>query len=283
MDADYLSANGSSGNAPSGGPGGGPPPISSGPSGLLGAPRPTTAAAVVGQGGVGMESDRLLNGGGGAPDDLDVDYDMCMADNRPNTAGAMLPGGYALRNAGGANAAGIGASQQQQQQQAGALSWGYSRQQPGVDPSPSSGGGGMIGMKSGGLGPIAGSSGVGGGGGGAGGMQEYGSDGTPAVAGGQRRPHTAHGARAGFPSPSQQMNGGAGVVYGSDAQKQGAGAVYDGEVGNKEDIAEYDSSIYDSIYFLMLSIYFLQFYRMLLGLTTSTTLSCLDAYFTDRR
>ena len=79
--------------------------------------RPTTAAAVANTGGgQAQETDLLL--GGGAPDDLDVDYEMRQAGNdRPNTAGAMYN-----RGAGAASAQNQGAS------------WGYSRQAVG-DPS----------------------------------------------------------------------------------------------------------------------------------------------------
>ena len=76
-------------------------------------------------------------------------------------------------------------------------------------------------------GPIMGSAAAGGGGGaGGGGMQDYGTDGNPAV--GQRRPHTAHGARAGFPSSSQQMAGG--VYNGAPVDPKLQQQMYDEEV-----------------------------------------------------
>ena len=59
---------------------------------------------------------------------------------------------------------------------------------------------GVAGMIKGSSGPILGA---------AGGMADYGTEGAPAV-GGQRRPHTAHGGRAGFPSSSQPIAGGTG-------------------------------------------------------------------------
>ena len=79
---------------------------------------------------------------------------------------------------------------------------------------------------------------------GAGQMTDYGTDGNPVAAVGQRRPHTAHGARAGFPSSSQQQpqlqqqqaggvysnGGGSGAV---DPNKQQAG-MYDGEEVKKK-------------------------------------------------
>lgn len=112
---DYLSATGS-GNGPvappimSSGGMGGPPPLMSG--NIISGMRPTTAAAVAGGGGAAaMESDMLLGNGG--PDDLDVDYEIRQsANDRPNTAGAMLSGGY-----------GRGGAAPQTQG-----SWGYSRQ-----------------------------------------------------------------------------------------------------------------------------------------------------------
>lgn len=193
---DYLSATGS-------GNGGGPPPpvLSSGmganlmsgnllSSGL----RPTTAAAVASGGGANMDSDLML--GNGAPDELDVDYEMHQTGgkDRPNTAGAMLPGGYSRGASSGA--------------QGGQASWGYSRQPVGGDPSAGAGG-----MMKGVSGPIIGNPNSG--------TVEYSADGQPVM--GQRRPHTAHGARAGFPSSSPQM---AGAAYGPDQMKP---QLYDGE------------------------------------------------------
>mmetsp|Transcript_2620 Transcript_2620/g.5761 ORF Transcript_2620/g.5761 Transcript_2620/m.5761 type:complete len:539 (-) Transcript_2620:542-2158(-) len=99
-------------------------------------------------------------------DDLDVDYEMhkIAGDGRPNTAGPMMQGGY--RGATGA--------------QAGA-SWGYSRQ----DPSMGAGGSAAM-LKQSSAGMLGG---------------EYGGE---APVTGQRRPHTAHGARAGVPSTMGQ-------------------------------------------------------------------------------
>lgn len=194
---DYLSATGSGtgGAAPA-------PVLTSGMGGanlmsgnLLGSGlRPTTAAAVASSGGgANMDADMM----GGAPDELDVDYEMHQTGgkDRPNTAGAMLPGGYSRGASSGAQGA--------------QASWGYSRQPVGGDPS--TGAGGM--MKGGASGPLLGSANPG--------IGEYNADGQPAV--GQRRPHTAHGGRAGFPSSSPQM---AGAAYGSDQLKPG---MYDGE------------------------------------------------------
>mmetsp|Transcript_31961 Transcript_31961/g.53900 ORF Transcript_31961/g.53900 Transcript_31961/m.53900 type:complete len:498 (-) Transcript_31961:1137-2630(-) len=181
---DYLSTGGSA----AGGGGGGQQVVTSGMGAAAagtngagtGAMRPTTAAAVAGNGvGAGLESDLLL--GGPPPDDLDVDYEMQKGqvgagDGRPNTAGAMLPGGYGRSGAAQAS-----------------NSWGYSRQQ---DHAGGASGAGMVKQNSG---PVGSS-----------GMADYGTDGAPAATIGQRRPHTAHGARAGFPSSSgQNIQGGA--------------------------------------------------------------------------
>lgn len=70
------------------------------------------------------------------------------------------------------------------------------------------------GMAKGNSGPLLGAA--------AGGMADYGTEGANAM--GQRRPHTAHGGRAGFPSSSQPMAG-AGGGYGADPKQ----ALYDGE------------------------------------------------------
>ena len=193
---DYLSATGS-------GNGGGPPPvISSGMGGanlmsgnlLSSGLRPTTAAAVASGGGANMDADLM----GGAPDELDVDYEMHQTGgkDRPNTAGAMLPGGYSR---GATNNA-----------QGGQASWGYSRQPVGGDPSA-----GGAGMMKGVSGPILGNPNAG--------NVDYSAEGQPVV--GQRRPHTAHGARAGFPSSSPQTQM-AGAAYGGDPMKP---ALYDQE------------------------------------------------------
>ncbi len=90
-------------------------PVASQPLGL----RPTTAAAVVSNGG-GIDADLML--GGGEKDDLDEDYDHRgnMGDGRPTTAGAMLQ--YGSRAAPANNGGGT---------------WGYSRQADGSGQVPS--------------------------------------------------------------------------------------------------------------------------------------------------
>lgn len=158
--------------------------------------RPTTAAAVASSGaGAGLESDHLL--GNSAPDDLDVDYEMRQAGNdRPNTAGVLYN-----RGAGASGAQNQGAT------------WGYSRQPVG-DPS-----GGNV-MGKGVSGPTLGN----------GGMDNYGTDGGAQTnAMGQRRPHTAHGGRAGFPSSSAPITSG----YGGDPSKQGT--MYSENGGEEDD------------------------------------------------
>lgn len=72
---------------------------------------------------------------------------------------------------------------------------------------------GANGMTKGVSGPTLGQSG--------GNIENYGTDGAQTNAMGQRRPHTAHGGRAGFPSSSAPIAGG---VYGAagDPSKQGA-------------------------------------------------------------
>lgn len=152
MDNDYNSASGSNGGAPA------PAiiPVSQQQMGL----RPTTAAAVVSNGG-GIDADLL---GGGEKDDLDYDYEPGgnMGDGRPTTAGA-----YGSRTA--ANNAGT---------------WGYSRQADGSGQAP-----GLMKTTSAGI-------------------ADYGQDG--GANGAARRPHTAHGGRAGF--PTQQMAPSAGYA-----------------------------------------------------------------------
>ena len=116
--------------------------------------RPTTAAAVVSNGG-GIDADLML--GGGEKDDLDEDYDHRgnMGD-RPTTAGPTMQ--YGSR-AGGNNTGGT---------------WGYSRQADGSGQVPA-----LMKTTSAGI-------------------ADYGQDG--GANGAARRPHTAHGARAGIPS-----------------------------------------------------------------------------------
>lgn len=111
--------------------------------------------------------------GHGEKDDLDEDFDHRGMGDRPTTAGAMM---YGRSN--GAGGAGNGAT------------WGYSRQQgtegnaqvPGLMKATSAG------------------------------IADYGQDGSQPN-NGTRRPHTAHGARAGFPAAQQPLAPGAGNAY----------------------------------------------------------------------
>lgn len=174
-----------------GGAAGGPPPITLGVPQLTSGLRPTTAAAIANP---NMDNDMM----GGANDDLDDDYDNMRGggnhDGRPNTAGPTMYRSSAQGAGGG---------------QANTSSWGYSRDQqaPGGAKDPRAGGGAMNG---------------------GGGIADYGGG-----AGGadpNRRPHTAHGARAGFPS--------SGVYNGAPLdpkQQQQQAAMYnevEGEVGS---------------------------------------------------
>lgn len=156
--------------------------------------RPTTAAAIAMDNDMlmGMYSSSVCDNaqviiclGNLNNEDLDEDFGMDNAAGnpanvRPNTAGAMLSGNYNRAAAGGAVQTGS--------------SWGYAR----------SGDGAAVMMK-GSSGPMLAS-----------GNMDYGTDNVN----NNRRPHTAHGARAGFPTP------GAGAVpatsYGvADPNKQG--------------------------------------------------------------
>lgn len=145
VDADYMSATGSAG----GGGNGGAPAITTGQ--FNSNQRPTTAAAVANP-NVALESDLLLG-----THDVAEDYEEVPdANNRPNTAGAMMTGNGYNRTSG------------QGQQN----TWGYSRN---GDPT----------MGKTGSGPL-----------------EYGAtDNTGGNSGQPRRPHTAHGARAGTGQP----------------------------------------------------------------------------------
>jgi len=163
MENDFGSVGGSAGGGiPSGAPGAIPTmiPVSQQAMGL----RPTTAAAVATNMG-GLDGDLMLNGPG-EKDDLDDDYDM--RQDRPNTAGGVLPG-Y------GRQGAATGPSSNP-------ATWGYSRQ----DVNNASNGPGI--MKVGGAG-----------------LNEYGGGETGPNA---RRPHTAHGGRAGYPTQQPTAIGG---------------------------------------------------------------------------
>lgn len=133
--------------------------------------RPTTAAAVAGN---GVESDLLLGGVG--HEELDEDYNNAgndrRVDQRPNTAGAMMSGGF-----------------NRMAHPSQGSSWGYSRQA--TDPTNANVNSNIK----------TGSSGI----------ADYGTDGPNS----NRRPHTAHGARAGV-SSSQLAGAG---MYGAEAQK----------------------------------------------------------------
>lgn len=169
MDNDFNSVSGSTQGGGGGGPagGGGVLPSAGGPVPQGVGLRPTTAAAIA------MDGDMLGGLGMGMGEgDLDDDY-LDGGGNggglgpRPNTAGAMLSGGYR-----GAQA-GAGA------QQAAGSSWGYAR--AGAEAANPSA---LAPMTKGASGPMA----------------TAGADYGPTDPIGSRRPHTAHGARAGFPS-----------------------------------------------------------------------------------
>lgn len=132
-----------------------------------------------------MDNDMM----GGANDDLDDDYDNMRgaggAHDRPNTAGPTM--GY-----------------NRSQPQANPTSWGYSRDQQAMPAG---------GVKD----PRAGGAAMNGGG-----IAEYG--GATNVDGQNRRPHTAHGARAGFPS-SAVYNGA--PIDPKQQQQQQQQAMYD--------------------------------------------------------
>jgi hypothetical protein len=202
MDLEFNSTSGSQAG------GGGPAPIMGGGAGAGGMGggggggmglRPTTAAAVISNGNGGLADPDLLGLGVGDRDDLDDDYGDARGGghmDRPNTAGAMLQRG----TAGGAGGGGGGNG-----------AWGYSR---GND-------GGVAGGKMNG--------GIAGGAGGMG-VDQYGTaDNGPNA----RRPHTAHGARAGFPSALQHQPSSGGVGGGMNGVMYSNGADQEmGEVKN---------------------------------------------------
>jgi len=68
-------------------------------------------------------------------------------------------------------------------------------------------------------------------------IENYGTDGGQTNAMGQRRPHTAHGGRAGFPSSSAPIAGG---VYGAAGDPSKQGAMYN---DGGEEVSELDRCI----------------------------------------
>eukprot|EP00981_Chlorochromonas_danica_P004309 scaffold865_cov160-Ochromonas_danica.AAC.28 len=144
--------------------------------------RPTTAAAIA------MDNEMLL----GNLNNEDLDEDFGMEGNggvpgpaRPNTAGALLSNAYNRTGApGGAQPTGN--------------NWGYSR---GGEPT------GV--MMKGASGPMLSSNG---------GIGDYG--GSDAM-GNARRPHTAHGARAGFPVGGPVGAAPTGMMYGAEQEEEG--------------------------------------------------------------